>query len=117
LRLLKDPSAEWPDRFLVTHVGRWEKGEAAKSKYVRSSIRDSRFSLVDNTELYDLKADPGETKNVLDQQPDEVAKLRAAYDQWWQEILPCLENEDVVSPKYNAFHERYWKQFGGGPPQ
>ena len=24
--LLKDPQAEWPDRFLFTHVGRWEKG-------------------------------------------------------------------------------------------
>jgi len=115
LPLLKDPKAEWPDRFFVTHVGRWPKGQAAQSKYARSSIRDSRFALVDNTELYDLVADPGETKNVLDQNPDEAAKLRSAYDRWWQDVLPCLENEDAIGPKYNPFHERYWKQFGGGP--
>jgi arylsulfatase len=116
LPLLKDAKADWPDRFFVTHVGRWAKRQAAASKYAKCSIRDSRFTLVDNTELYDLKADPGETRNVLDQHPDEVAKLRAAYDRWWEEVLPCLENEDVVGPKYNPFHERYWKQFGGGPP-
>ncbi len=117
LPLLKDPHADWADRVFVTHVGRWAKGQAAQSKYARSSIRDSRFTLVDNTELYDLKADPAETKNVLDQNPDEAAKLRAAYDQWWQDVLPCLENEDAVGPKVNPFKERYWKQFGGGPPQ
>jgi arylsulfatase len=115
LPLLKDPKADWPDRFFVTHVGRWPKGEAEQSKYARCSIRDSRFTLVDNTALYDLKDDPGETKNVLDQHPDEVARLRAAYDRWWQEVLPCLENEAVVGPKINPFKERYWKQFGGGP--
>src|SRR6185436_15716070 len=32
MRLLKDPATNWPDRILVTHVGRWEKGEAEKSK-------------------------------------------------------------------------------------
>jgi arylsulfatase len=115
LPLLKDPRAEWPDRFFVTHVGRWEKGQAAQSKYARCSIRDSRFTLVDNTELYDLKNDLGETKNVIAEHADEVARLRAAYDRWWQEVLPCLENEDAVGPKVNPFKEKYWKQFGGGP--
>jgi arylsulfatase A-like enzyme len=116
LPLLKDPGAAWQDRFLVTHVGRWPKGDAKASKYVKCSIRNSRFSLVENKELYDLDSDPGETRNVIDEHPEEVSRLRAAYDAWWQDILPCLENEDVVAPKYNAFHERYWKQFGGGPP-
>jgi arylsulfatase len=113
--LLKDPMAEWADRYFVTHVGRWAKGQAERSKYAKCSIRDGHFTLVDNTELYDLEADPGETTNVIDQHPDEVARLRAAYDRWWQEVLPCLENEDAVGPKINPFKERYWKQFGGGP--
>jgi arylsulfatase len=115
LPLLKDPKTDWSDRTFVTHVGRWPRGQASASKYDKCSIRDARFTLVDNTALYDLKADPGETKNVIDQYPDEVAKLRAAYDQWWDDVLPRLENEDYVGPKYNAFHTRYWKQFGGGP--
>ncbi len=70
---------------------------------------------MNNTELFDIQADPGETTNVIDQYPDVVAALRKAYDQWWSEILPCLENEDAVGPDVNPFKALYWKQFGGGP--
>jgi arylsulfatase len=115
LSLLKDSKAEWPDRTFVTHVGRWPRGEASRSKYLNCSIRDARFTLVNNAELYDLRADPGETTNVIAAHPDEVARLRAAYDEWWQGTLPMLENEDAVGPKVNPFKARYWAQFGGGP--
>jgi arylsulfatase len=66
-------------------------------------------------ELYDLKADPGETKDVSAGHPDVVKAMSAAYDKWWDEVLPCLENEDAVGPAVNPFKELYWKQFGGGP--
>ena len=113
--LLKNPKAEWADRTLVTHVGRWAKGQAAQSKYTGCAIQNSRFTLVNNQELYDLKADPGETKNVSADHPDVVAQLRTAYDQWWSDVQPLLVNENVVGPKINPFKELYWKQFGGGP--
>jgi arylsulfatase len=112
LPLLKDPGADWADRTLVTHLGRWPRGDAAKSKYAGCSIRDRQFTLVNNVELYDLKNDPGETKNVFAENPDVVKELRAAYDDWWQSVLPRLENENVVGPKVNPFHELYYKQFG-----
>jgi arylsulfatase len=113
--LLINPQADWADRTLVTHVGRWAKGQAAESKHRSASIRDSRFRLVENRELFDLQADRGETTNVFDQHPEEVAKLRAAYDQWWQEVQPLLVNEDAIGPQVNPYKELYWKQFGGGP--
>ncbi|MCL5280592.1 MAG: arylsulfatase [Planctomycetes bacterium] len=115
--VLKNPKAEWPDRMLVHHVGRWAKGKAAESKYAKCSIQNSRFTLVNNEELYDLKADPGETKNVIAEHPDVAAKLRAAYDRWWEQVQPLLVNEEVVGPKMNPFKELYWKQFGGGPDE
>jgi len=117
LPLLKNPAAEWPDRTLVTHVGRWPRGQAKQAKHTNSSIRDQRFALVNDQELFDLKADPGQSKNVIDEHPEEVARLRQAYDRWWQEVLPCLENEEVVGPKVNPYKARYWKQFGGGPDE
>jgi arylsulfatase len=113
--LLKDPRADWPDRTLVAHLGRWPRGEATRSKYTNCSIRNSRFQLVNNRELYDLQTDPGEITNVIEQQPGVVATLRAAYDGWWKDVQPLLVNEDAVGPRINPFKERYWKQFGGGP--
>jgi arylsulfatase len=116
LPLLKNPKAEWADRTLVHHVGRWGKGKAADSKYAKCAIQNSQFTLVNNKELYDLKADPGETTNIIDKHPDVVARLRAAYDQWWSDVQPLLVNEAVTNvPKINPMKELYWKQFGGGP--
>ncbi|WP_406694916.1 arylsulfatase [Singulisphaera sp. Ch08] len=117
LPLLKDHRAQWPDRTLVTHVGRWNRGKFEQAKHANVSIRNSQFTLVNNTELYDLKADPGETKNVIAEHPEVVASLRTAYDAWWRDVLPCLENEAAVGPKVNPFKARYWKQFGGGPDE
>lgn len=115
LPLLKNPKADWADRTLVHHVGRWAKDKGAESKYEKCAVQNARFTLVDNKELYDLRADPGETKNVIDEHPVVVATLRAAYDQWWCDVQPLLVNENVVAPKMNPMKELYWKQFGGGP--
>jgi arylsulfatase A-like enzyme len=115
LPLLKGENPDWPDREIVTHVGRWERGRAKEAKHAKCSVRDGRFTLVNNRELYDLRADPGEAKNVIAEHPEVVARLRASYDRWWASVVPLLENEDAVGPKVNPFKERYWAQFGGGP--
>jgi arylsulfatase len=124
--LLRNPNADWPDRTLVTHVGRWEKGRVAEAKYRNCSLRNARFQMVSaigpneeastpRWELFDLKNDPAQTNNVLAAHDDVAKQLTAAYDQWWAEIQPGLVNENVPAPKINPFKELYWKQLGGGP--
>ena len=120
---LADPDAPWPDRFLFTHVGRWGKGKAADSKYLHCRVRNGRYSLVCNTkdgskhwELFDLKTDYGEKNNVAAEHPEIVKQMDEAYDRWWQNVLPCLENEDAVGPAVNPFKELYEKQFGSAGP-
>ena len=116
LPLLKDPRSPWADRTLVHHVGRWAKGRIAEAKFDKAGIQNSRFTLVNNSELYDLRTDPGETTNVIAQHPEVVAQLRAAYDQWWDEVQPLLVNENVADiPHINPFQELYYRQFGGSP--
>lgn len=119
--LMQNPSAAWPDRVLVTHVGRWPKGKAAESKYANMSLRNSRFHLVStgkggdkNWELFDVKADPGEQKNVIADHPEVVKDMEAFYDKWWTETLPLMVNEEHEGkgPAVNPFKELYWKQFG-----
>ncbi|MEY4689373.1 MAG: Arylsulfatase [Verrucomicrobiota bacterium] len=116
LPLLTNPRAPWADRTLVHHVGRWAKGKAEAAKYSGCAIQNSRFTLVNNAELYDLKADPGETMNVIAAHPEVVTSLRTAYEQWWREVQPLLVNENVTGiPNINPFQERYYRQFGGSP--
>jgi hypothetical protein len=101
LPLLKNPKAGWADRTLAHHRGRWENGKAAASKFETCAIQNSRFTLVNNSELYDLKDDPGETRNVIANHPEVVATLRAAYDQWWADVQPLLVNESAPPTSRN----------------
>jgi hypothetical protein len=66
-------------------------------------------------ELYDLKADPGETTNFFEEHPDVFAELRAAYDQWWIGVQPLLVNKNATGPRIDPFQELYYKQFCGSP--
>jgi arylsulfatase len=93
----KDPNAEWEKRILVHHAGGWKRGDAAKSKHERVAIQNEQFTLVFNEELYDLKADPGETNNVITEHPEIVKNLRKAYGKWWEKVTPRMINEDQYS--------------------
>jgi len=113
LPLLKDPEANWADRFLVHHVGRWRRPVTAEeSKYTEVAIQNSRFTLVNNEELYDLEKDPGETNNVISEHPEVVSQLREEYDQWWEDTLPMMVNESARATPPFPFLELYLKQYG-----
>jgi len=121
LPLLRDPQAAWPDRYLVTHVGRWAKGaDPQEHKFDNCSIRNTRWQLVNigakvNWQLFDLQKDFGEEHNVIAAHPDVAKELAAEYDRWWASVTPLLVNEQAVGPKVNPYHELFWKQYGGGP--
>ncbi len=109
------------DRVLVTHVGRWPPG-TPPAKYGPCSVRWRQFLLLPAgdrpPELYDVRADPGQTRDLAAARPEVVERLSRAYDRWWEEILPCLVNEDAykTAPAVNPFKERYWRQFAGPGP-
>jgi arylsulfatase len=109
--LLKDPEAAWEDRFIFIHVGRWKRGtDPDDSKYKSCAVRNERFRFVNNTELYDMQADPGQKANVIDQYPEVVEEMRAAYDTWWAETRPLMVNEDAAYEGIAPFIKNYEQQ-------
>ena len=114
--VLKSPNTAWENRTLVTHVGRWEKGQAAEAAFSNCSIRDQRFTLVSagkkaNWQLFDLQADPGQLTDVKSQFPADAARLEKLYDSWWEAVQPDLVNEDAVPIAENTFKTLYYQQF------
>ncbi|MGE0761388.1 MAG: hypothetical protein AB7O38_30520, partial [Pirellulaceae bacterium] len=111
------------DRLLFTHLGRWPKmADPGTAKYKMCSVRDRRWHLVSDTggstpswKLFDVASDYGETTDVIAQHPEIAARLRQAYDRWWDDVQPMLVNERAVGPRFNPFKERFWRQFGGEP--
>jgi arylsulfatase A-like enzyme len=122
--LLKQPNAAWADRLLFIPIGRWAKGSNPEdAKYAQCSVRSTRWHLVSNDkqgvkrwELYDVKADAGEKSDRAAQYPAVVKQMDAAYNKWWAEVLPLLENEHAPQPALNPYHELYWKQHRGPGP-
>ncbi len=120
--LLRDPKAEWSERVLFTHVGRWDRGKVGEAKYLGCSVRNPRWHMISDEkdgakrwQLFNVEADPGETANVAAENSAVVAQLDHAYDAWWDSVQPQMVNEDAVGPVVNPFKALYWKQFGGGP--
>lgn len=114
LPLLADPRAAWEDRYLFTHRGRWPTGaEPDASQWSGFSVRNQRFRFVDNTALYDMVGDPGQTTNVMDAHPEVVEAMRAAYDRWWKKTRPMMVNEDAPMSPTRPFHVAYEEQKAG----
>ena len=103
---------------LVTHVGRWKPGSPPE-KLGPCSVRSGRFLFFPKSgKLYDVRADPGEEKDLAGAEPQVVKRLSAAYDAWWDRVQPALVNEDAhrTAPKMNTFHRAYWEQYKGPGP-
>ena len=133
--LLKNPKAEWADRTLFTHVGRWAPGDAVKAdqkvggmpnittwqpnpkespmKYKNAAVRTSQYRfLPERKELYDILQDREQKKDISKENPEVVEKLMKAYDTWWLDVLPgIMENENLKDvAQENPFKVLYRKQ-------
>lgn len=82
LPLLDGDKTPWPDRTLYTQ---WHRGDEP-ILYRNCMARSQRWKLVNGKELYDIPADPGETKDVAAQHPDIVAKMRKGYEEWFKDV-------------------------------
>lgn len=110
LPLLEDPNASWEDRSLFVHCGRWNPGKREAFKFQKCAVRTARWRFVNNTELYDISVDPGETTDVASSYPEVIEQLRKAYDEWWDSALPLMVNEGLPRLKVHPLHLRYEKQ-------
>ncbi|MEL7121499.1 MAG: arylsulfatase [Bacteroidota bacterium] len=135
LPLFNNPETEWEDRYLFFHVARWgkylpeeefekyshlflsnymttDKKEADPNnhKYLKMAVRGQRFRWVNNEELYDYDESHHKSPNVIDQYPEEAAKMKAAYDEWWASMLPYMIQENESLDKEKPFHVQYYQQ-------
>jgi len=147
LPLLEKPAASWPDRMLFEHQATWRQGNARPHVYSACSVRQARYHLIRNKrpcekdcplcgtifglawggkaegqkqdwELYDLANDPGERRDIADENPAIVEKLAAAYDKWWQSVYPYLGDDAprFANSRPLPFPALYWRHYRGPGP-
>lgn len=71
---------------LVVHSQRVDHPEKWRKCAVMKSSGEHEWRLVDGKELYDLRADPGQTKDAATEHPDLVRELREIYEKWWADV-------------------------------
>ncbi len=81
---LLDAKAATPERTLFVELQRRFTAE----KWRGAVGMTSRWRLVNNKELYDIKADPGQTNNVMAEHPDVVATIRQEFESYWTKVTP-----------------------------
>ncbi len=97
--LLNGQAAGWPDRTLFTqHV-------LPPADRRTGAVRTQRYRLVDQGkgwQLFDMDADPGQTRDISGAQPEVAKKLADAYAQWWNDIRPQAERPRPPIPVGHA---------------
>lgn len=123
--LLRGGDPPWPDRVLVTHVGRWPRG-SDPDRHARDNcaIRTQRWALVSVAQrpgqakpwaLFDLGNDPAQANDVAAGNPEVVRRLTDHHAAWWSGIRGSLVNEDAPLTGENAFLTLHRRQFGDPP--
>lgn len=102
-RVIMDKRVKVPVRTFVTHnQARFgsETGEANLEKSLDFSVMREDWRLV-NKELYNLKKDPGQRKDLSAKHPEVFEKLMKDYETWWElisekagEFCPFVINPD-----------------------
>jgi arylsulfatase A-like enzyme len=82
--LLRDtpPRGPWPDRMIFSH---WSG---------RVSVRTQKYRLDATGKLYDMTADPGQTKDVSQDQAEVAKRLKDEVAKWRQTVLAELPRAD-----------------------
>jgi arylsulfatase A-like enzyme len=83
--LLLGDARDWPsDRTLIIQCPR---GRTA-IKWKNASLKTERWRLTDGEKLYDIKADPRQSRDVAADHPEVFQRLREQYEAYWQDLPP-----------------------------
>lgn len=101
--LLRGEKVEWPDRTLFFQ---WHRGDAP-DRYRMFAARSQDWKLVQplggaekwngqtKFQLYDMAHDPQESHDLAAERPEELARLKAAYDAWFTDVT---SGRDYANP-------------------
>ena len=78
--------AEWPDRMIFSTINK------------RVSVRTQQYRLDDQGRLYDMVADPSQTRDVSGAEAAVASKLKKAVAEWSAEVFPFAGPEDRPFP-------------------
>ena len=83
----------WPERAIVTDTQRLPR----PIKWRRSAVMTDSWRLVNGEELYAIKDDPEQRRDLAAEHPDVVAELGTAYKAWWKKVSRQFAEEIPIA--------------------
>ncbi len=90
--LLRSPTAERPDRKIIVQYG----GRHRPTKYGDAAVLWNDWRLVGESELYDIREDPGQVSNVAGEHPEVLGAMRDHYEAYWDQISASVEEVEPL---------------------
>ncbi len=94
IETLLDPQqdADIGDRILVTDSQRIRD----PIKWRKTAVMSQQWRLINGEQLFEIKKDPGQEKDVAVDHPQQVKQMKDFYDGWWAELEPTfLETTEI----------------------
>lgn len=119
------PPTQWPDRPLFLQWHRGDEPTAFRNAMIVTRNRKwISVSTAGPGELYDVVNDPGETHDLAAAEPEQTARFRAAYEEWFRDVSGNHSYAPVLLPVAAAglplrLTRQDWRVFGedGWSPQ
>ncbi|MEM9528070.1 MAG: sulfatase/phosphatase domain-containing protein, partial [Bacteroidota bacterium] len=92
------PQSKLSERTLFVETQRTYKAKP----WVKTAGMNGPWRLIDNKELYNIKNDPAQTNNIIDEYTDVVEKIRREHQHYWSKVTPS----DRVPPRHIVGHHR-----------
>ncbi|HUG92379.1 MAG TPA: sulfatase-like hydrolase/transferase, partial [Planctomycetaceae bacterium] len=87
--LLRGREERLPDRMLVVQFSRMNAPQPKKGD---AAVLWQKWRLVKGEELYDLRSDPAQQRNIAAEHPEIVQRMREHYAAWWSRVEPTLND-------------------------
>ena len=81
--LLRAPKAEWADRTIFLHS---QNVQETPVQWQNSLVATEQWRLINGKELYNIRTDPGQKRDVAGDHPDVTADLRRRYEKHWDAL-------------------------------
>ncbi|MCH7918912.1 MAG: arylsulfatase [Planctomycetes bacterium] len=130
--LLTQENAAWPDRYITIQAHRGD----APLRYHNFMMRNQKWKLLHDSgfgretfaglpkfELYDMEKDPLEMQDLAATRPEQLARMKRAYDTWFDDVGSTRPNNyappriHVGTPHENpvVLTRQDWRHFQGRP--
>ena len=91
--LLRGEAADVPERPIFVQ---YRQSTELPEKWC-NAVLSGRWRLVHGTELYDVKTDPCQRRDVAAYRPELVANLRSSHEAYWDEVWPRMQQFCPIS--------------------